>query len=326
LPGRHKVPAKNADACDEWSADPAPGNAPSPYQTTPSRRIRLSAAVQNGIAAPQSDRNRRDGHFASPGKRRGEQPRLQAGIMMKKIAVLVPIYKADLDPLERYSLDKSFSVLQGRDVFFIGPEGLNLDYYKERYPGVPFVAYEPHYFQSIPGYNRLLLNPGFYRQYGQYEFMLILQTDAVLLRDELDFWCDQPFDYVGAPWPDGFELFVNAGPFEGAFGKRVKVHVGNGGLSLRRNSKCAALLEEFAGDVMMIFNRTGSSEDLFFSFMGVLSNDFVLPNEITASRFSLELKPSYYVAVNGGRLPMGGHAWWKHDLEFWRALLPDMPA
>lgn len=244
---------------------------------------------------------------------------------MKNVAVLVPIYKPSLDAFEQYSLDRSLLVLQGRDVYFIGPDNLDIAYYRERYPWVPLVAYEPSYFGSIPGYNRLLMNPGFYRQYVNYEFMLILQTDAILLRDDLDYWCSQPFDYVGAPWPQGYELFVNAGRFDGGYGKRIKTFVGNGGLSLRRNAKCAALIEEFGGDVMNVFNLTGSSEDLFFSCMGVLSNDFVMPNEITASRFSLELTPSYYLHINGGHLPMGGHAWWKHEPEFWRALLPDMP-
>jgi hypothetical protein len=56
-----------------------------------------------------------------------------------------------------------------------------------------------------------------------------------------------------------------------------------------------------------------------------LSNDFVIPNEITASRFSMELQPSYYYAVNGGHLPMGGHAWWKYEPQFWRPHLPGMP-
>lgn len=55
--------------------------------------------------------------------------------------------------------------------------------------------------------------------------------------------------------------------------------------------------------------------------MGALSADFVIPNEITASRFSLELKPSYYFAVNGGKLPMAGHAWWKYEPQFWQNLL-----
>jgi hypothetical protein len=246
---------------------------------------------------------------------------------MKKIVTLVPVYKKTLDSLEMFSLDHSLSVLsEGRDVFFIASETLDQRYYSERYPAIPFITFEAANFESIPGYNRLLLSPSFYERFDDYEFMLILQTDAVLVHDELDFWCAQPFDYVGAPWPDGYELFVNAGVFQGSNGKRVKVHVGNGGLSLRRVRKCRDLLAEFAGDIVGVFNRTGSSEDLFFSVMGALSGDFIVPNEITASRFSLELKPSYYVAVNGGKLPMGGHAWWKYEPDFWRNILGDIPA
>lgn len=241
-----------------------------------------------------------------------------------QVIVLVPIYRPHLDALEQFSLDISLSALEGRDIRFIGPSGLDLTLYAERYPSVPFISFDDTSFASISGYNRLLLSQDFYQQFSEYEFMLILQTDAIVLRDELSYWCAQPFDYIGAPWPDGYELFVNLGLFEGAYGKRVKVQVGNGGLSLRRIKKCVSLLEEF--DVAItVFSNTGSSEDLFFSVMGALSSDFIMPNEITASRFSLEMKPSYYVAVNGGKLPMGGHAWWKYEPEFWRKLLVDAP-
>jgi hypothetical protein len=243
---------------------------------------------------------------------------------MEKIAVLVPIYKSELDPLERYSLEYSLTTLKGRNVIFIGPEELDRRYFIEHHGTIPFLSFESFNFQSILGYNRLLLSTEFYSRFTDYEFILILQTDAIILRDELDFWCSQPFDYIGAPWPDGYQLFVNAGRFEGENGRYVRATVGNGGLSLRRVRKCLCLLEEF-GDIVYLFDRTGSSEDLFFSVMGTLSNDFIAPNEITASRFSMELKPSYYYRINGGKLPMGGHAWWKSEPNFWLMHLRDKP-
>jgi hypothetical protein len=241
-----------------------------------------------------------------------------------QLIVLVPIYRPHLDALEQFSLDTSLSSLAGRDIRFIGPNGLELALYTERYPSIPFIGFEDASFASIEGYNRLLLNPEFYKRFAEFEFVLILQTDAIVLRDELDFWCGQPFDYVGAPWPDSVELFVNLGRFEGDKGRRLRAMVGNGGLSLRRIRKCIPLLQEFP-EAIDFFNRSGSSEDLFFFFMGLLSCDFVMPNEITASLFSLELKPSYYMAVNGGKIPMGGHAWWKYEPEFWRKLLVNAP-
>lgn len=245
--------------------------------------------------------------------------------MSTSVIGLIPIYKPELSPLERFSLERSLSCLSNREIRFIGPENLAVDYYSSRYPEIAFEPFPVHCFSSIQEYNRLLLNIDFYARFEKFEFMLVLQTDAIVLNDELDFWCSRPFDYIGAPWPEGWELFVNAGKFDGANGKRLRVYVGNGGLSLRRISACRRLLREFAGDVVDVFHRTGSSEDLFFAFMGALSEDFIIPNEITASRFSLELRPSYYFAVNGGRLPMGAHGWWKSEPAFWRTVLPDAP-
>jgi len=245
-------------------------------------------------------------------------------MVKQKPIILVPVYKPELDTLERFSLDHSVRVLCKQEIAFIGPRDLDRRYYAAQFPNIPYIDFENTCFSSVENYNRLLLSLGFYQRFMDYEFALILQTDAIVLRDELDFWCVQPFDYIGAPWPDGYELFVNLGLFEGNYGKRVKVEVGNGGLSFRRVRKCISLLEEF--DVAIsVFTRTGSSEDLFFSVMGALSSNFIIPNEITASRFSLELKPSYYFKVNGGKLPMGGHAWWKHEPEFWRNHLEDAP-
>lgn len=243
----------------------------------------------------------------------------------QQLIILVPIYKADLDADERFSLDASFAALApGRTVRFIGPEGLDIGFYLDRYKDVGFDSFAPEAFASIPGYNRLLLSEEFHARYAAYEFMLILQTDALLLRDELDWWCAQPFDYVGAPWPQQYELMVELDRFVGDKRKHMKVSVGNGGLSLRRIAKCAALFAEFP-DATAVFRHTGSSEDLFFAVMGALSYDFLIPNEITASRFSMELKPSYYYAVNGGHLPMGTHAWNKYEPDFWRAHVPYMP-
>lgn len=240
------------------------------------------------------------------------------------VITLVPIYKEVLDGQEEFSLDYSLMKLEARDVRFIGPSQLDRQYYLARYPKIPFIEFSDEYFSSIQGYNRLLLNTEFYDRFMEFEFMLILQTDAIVLCDDLDRWCAQVFDYVGAPWPDGVELFVNLGRFSGENGRRVRAMVGNGGFSLRRISKCTSLLLEFP-EAADYFIRSGSSEDLFFSLMGPLSEDFVLPNEITASLFSMELRPSYYYAVNGARLPMGCHAWSKYEPAFWSQHVPALP-
>lgn len=240
------------------------------------------------------------------------------------VLVVIPIYKRELDALETYSLEQSIRELSKRDIVFIGPENLDRSFYVNRFPGINFVDFNDQCFVSIQDYNRLLLSTSFYQRFNQYTFLLVLQTDAIVLRDELNFWCNQAFDYIGAPWPDGNELFVNIDRFSADKGRRVRAMVGNGGLSLRRLSACISLLKEFP-EAVDYFNRSGSSEDLFFSFMGPLSTHFIMPSEMTASLFALEANPAFYYEINGGHPPMGGHAWWSADPQFWLNLLPNAP-
>jgi len=237
------------------------------------------------------------------------------------LIILIPIYQPQLSPLEQFSVSHSLRQLKaGRQVAFIGPVGLDLSAYERLYPGIPCIRFPEACFSSIKGYNRLLMSTAFYEHFKAFEFMLVLQTDAILLRDELDQWTSAPFDYVGAPWPDGLELQFNLDRFASAPPKRLKVHVGNGGLSLRRNQACIDLLQEFP-QAQNYFIQSGSSEDLFFSFTGAVSQRFLIPNETRASLFSLELKPRMYFEMNQDQAPMGGHAWWKYEPQFWQEQL-----
>lgn len=240
-------------------------------------------------------------------------------------AILIPIYKTELLPLEQFSVDYSLSMAGGRPCFFVAPAGLDCRYYAQRYPRVGYEYFPSEYFESIESYNRLLLGSSFYDRFASYEFVLILQPDAILIRDDLDFWTQQPFDYIGAPWPEGVELTVWRDRFRGEHRRRVRASVGNGGFSLRRVSKCAALIREFP-ETNQVFIEAGTNEDSFFSLLGLLSTDFVVPNEITASRFAMELKPDYYYAVNGERFPMGAHAWWTVQPKFWAPCIPPLAA
>lgn len=234
---------------------------------------------------------------------------------MTSVVILVPIYKPDLTPLESLSLDHALPLLEGYDVKFLAPAGLDISFYERRYRA-GYVYFDPQFFRSVGDYSRLLLAEDFYSEFLDYEFMLILQTDVFLFRNDLARWLARPFDYVGAPWPEGYELLVNCDRFVNPYGRNVFTHVGNGGLSLRRVRKCISLIREFP-DATRVFSHTGSNEDLFFSMMGSLSEDFVIPNQIMASRFCLELRPDYYYGLHGGELPMGAHAWWRTNPQFW---------
>ena len=234
---------------------------------------------------------------------------------MKKAITIIPIYKKKLSPLEEYSLKYSLKFIDNKNSVFICPFDLDKAYYFKNFPEVLFHEYNNCFFESIRDYNRLMLSKDFYSNYLSFDYILILQTDAIILKNELDKWINLNYDYIGAPWPEKFKLLLSYD----AFNKKnymVEASVGNGGFSLRSVKGVIRLIDEFP-EAIDFFKETGSSEDLFFATYGLGSKYFNTPNEIIASLFSLELQPQKYFELNGNQLPFGGHAWWKYDINFW---------
>jgi hypothetical protein len=146
--------------------------------------------------------------------------------------------------------------------------------------------------------------------------MLILQTDAILLKNELLRWVESGYDYIGAPWPSGYSLtlYTNKIPLEN--GILCNTFVGNGGLSLRNIPNCINLIQEFP-DLALTWQTTGHAEDLFFSFMATISDFFKTPNFKVAAKFSHDIEPRYLSKLIGDDIPFGVHAWSKYDRDYW---------
>jgi hypothetical protein len=237
---------------------------------------------------------------------------------LPSVEILIPIYKPSLDADETFSVDRTFKVLSNYPITFFGPHGLNLEFYTAKYPSAKYKFFEKKYFDSVQGYSRLLLQDYFYAAFAEREFMLIVQPDVYLFKDDLALWLNEPYDYVAAPWPNGITLNIKFGKFLiGTEGRSFTVYVGNGGLSLRRIKTSRALIKEH-DDIASWFIQSGSNEDLFFSFMGSLSLDFNMPNQIKASLFAMEVNPEYFFHLNGSRLPMGAHAYKQYSYDFWK--------
>jgi len=239
---------------------------------------------------------------------------------MKNTAVVVPIYKEKLDPLEKLSLEHSYAVLCNHDFYFVHPESLNIDtYYKDNYYNGIFKSLDDKYFSDINGYNALLLSLFFYNIFIDYKFILILQPDAIIFSDDLTKWESSVYDYIGAPWEDGYavEIELHCDNFKNNVNKkRITAKVGNGGLSFRKVTACINLLQEFPESVNY-FLQSKINEDIFFSCLGAVSKSFVIPNEIAASMFSIDDNARYYYSINDEKLPMGSHGWWKREYCFW---------
>jgi hypothetical protein len=122
------------------------------------------------------------------------------------LATLIPVFKPGLNLLEQFSIDYLLTKVFSRELVFVAPIDLEIVYYRSRYPSIQFERFTAHYFDSIAGYNELLLSAFFYEQFVRYDYILIHQTDALLLQDDLDAWMDLGYDYIGAPWPHGMLL------------------------------------------------------------------------------------------------------------------------
>lgn len=220
---------------------------------------------------------------------------------MNKVAIVVPIYKTELNEHELIALQQVKKVLNKYPLLAMVPESFQLG-------KVDYFDYIEHfadtYFTSISAYNRLMLSPDFYRRFQQYEYILIYQLDAFVFEDKLSYFCDLGYDYIGAPWLHGLFNYVDK--------EHCVWHVGNGGLSLRKVSSFIELLEERNP----LLDEQIKNEDLFFSC--IISDRFRVAPLDVALQFAFERQVEQCFERNHRELPFGCHAWERYNLGFWK--------
>ena len=262
--------------------------------------------------------------------------------MCNKVSIVIPIYKEKPTNWEIASFKQVLKVLSRYDIFIYTHRGLNLSIYnqiaKSLNKGFCIEYFDKEFFSSISGYNRLCLTVDFYKRVSLYEYLLIYQLDAWVFRDELEYWCNKGYDYIGAPFtpPWGIKKWL----------------VGNGGFSLRRTSFHIRLLSykyplsffiDFkhgvGGLVKSIIKSFGIcntvswwvnykykqfNEDwLISNIFGNISNKSLfhpqMPTVNEAATFSIECSPSYFYNICGHKLPFGCHAFEKYEFDtFWK--------
>ena len=156
-----------------------------------------------------------------------------------------------------------------------------------------------------------MLSKELYESFHKYSHILVCQTDAIVINNNLKYWLDLHYDYIGAPWPNGYELTIKTNKIPIIEGIKCKAFVGNGGLSLRRVEKCLQLFDEF-DDIHKLWINEGHAEDLYFGLTGYLSTTFILPNVVTAANFSHETEPDLLYQLIGNKLPFGAHGFNKY--------------
>ncbi|WKS95604.1 DUF5672 family protein [Riemerella columbina] len=257
------------------------------------------------------------------------------------IDIIIPIYKENPNNLETISITQTFRVLDRYDIFFVHPRGLDISFYKKQFPQGLFHSFDDHFFCNILGYNELMLSKLFYNQF-QKQYILICQPDAFLFKDDLDYWVDQGYDYVGAPWLrsrqnipylkklwDNTLYFLKSSINYQNNGKSQKNksllynEVGNGGLSLRNRNKCLDVIHQLESVVRIYLKPENASqkfyaEDVFFSVEPSRHGiSFSKPDYKKACLFAIENKQEMAMKWNQNALPFGCHRWDK-ELHFWK--------
>lgn len=239
---------------------------------------------------------------------------------MNSCAVTIPIYKPELLAQEQTNVAASISNLPGFDIYLFAPESLDIHYYESSLGLDKVVRFPDIYFDSIQGYSRLLLSDLFYESFHAYSHVLICQPDARVLKPELGYWLEQPYDYFGAPWPKGFEITLHPKEINIPEGITCKAFIGNGGFSLRRIKSCIDLFNEF-DSLRKEWVLYGHAEDLFFGFASTLSRRFRIPNLMMSAYFSHETEPEYLYRLIGNQIPFGCHAHELHAPLHWQNIL-----
>ena len=256
-----------------------------------------------------------------------------------KAAVIIPFYKTQYTPYENMALQQCFKILSGHPVIAVKPHHLHLPAEVTQYPFSNVISFDDDYFKDIQGYNRLMLDAAFYKEFLAYEYQLIYQLDAFVFKDDLDYWCSQGIDYVGAPWmrakdyPNVIKAVVSQGLQYLAKRYDLKKHglpskkqfdnnVGNGGFSLRKVKVFHDLCIKYR-DAINEYNKRDShhyNEDAFWSIeLNRKQKAIKIPGYKKALQFAFELAPMRAYKINGQQLPFGCHAW-DLNVDFWRPI------
>ena len=264
---------------------------------------------------------------------------------MNNCVIVIPIYKEKPEKSEQASFKQVITILKKHPITIITYKELDLTTYKEiaslnnKLYNTEY--FDKAYFSSINGYNQLCLHKEFYKRFLNYKFMLIYQLDAWVFKDELDYWCNKGYDYIGAPWFEYFGRYEN--------GNKLW-EVGNGGFSLRNIQYFYNLLnykwplshsiiirKGIYTFIKSILNSLGYHNTIQWHIQQNkhLNEDFLLschlknytckrkllpqkPNVNEAAAFAFEQSPAYLFKLCKNKLPFGCHAYKRYEYNsFW---------
>jgi glycosyltransferase involved in cell wall biosynthesis len=254
---------------------------------------------------------------------------------MKTCVIVFPLYERP-NPVELSFLENGIRLTQGFKQVLVAPEGLQIDASFGSLEQLEVKRFSKHYFEGIKGYNQLLLSKGFYTTFSLFDYILIHQADVFLFKNELALWCEKNYDYIGAPWfrPDKLNrgFLFNTLQHLKLMLKKNKLYasrynkVGNGGLSLRKVGTALKVLDTVPASLLKKYTLAEGpefNEDIFWSLEApAILSSYRIPEMNEAMHFAVEFEPTRAFQLLNQQLPFGCHAPLKHDIEFWKKLIP----
>lgn len=269
---------------------------------------------------------------------------------LNKVIVVIPVHKPALTQNELASLKQCYRILGSHPIRIVAPEGMDMSVYQNAVPGCESIIISPEWLSGIQQYNKLKISKYFYDLFKDYEYLLTYELDAWVFRDELLYWCNKGYDYIGAPWFDGYDYMA----------KKHILSVGNSGFSLRniqvtldlinRSDKILWLRKwwyalriqgvfrferlkiierifkiKFTDRFHQLIDGYGNHEDIHWArTVASTFPEYKIAPVSEAFRFSIEGNPSEVFMLNNYQIPFGCHAWEKYEPEFWKEFIhPD---
>jgi glycosyltransferase involved in cell wall biosynthesis len=170
----------------------------------------------------------------------------------KRCVVVIPTHKSDVSAEEERSFRNTLSVLSNWDIRLVVPENVSVDSYA-RMKSVDALTFDivrvtDQWMGSVQRYNAMMLSTDFYRLFDDYESILICHLDSWVFRDELEYWINIGYDYIGPP------LFLLKEPARNSLDSLVAPQGGNGGFCLRKIDSTVKLLSNTRYDLnVMLF-------------------------------------------------------------------------
>lgn len=266
----------------------------------------------------------------------------------RSCVIVIPIHCAIPSQNELISFKQCFKILHNHPIKVIAPRDLDLSHYIKVVPNFEVIYIDPIWQSSIRQYNRLKISSFFYELFNGFDFLLTYELDAFVFQDNLDYWCKQGYDYIGAPWFEGWDKANKTAKIIG---------VGNGGFSLRNIASSLRAIKKrntlkklqiiwhncFAQKIIpfataaLLFKKhfkiqnmeylndifdSSKNEDYYWTqIIANFFNNYKVAPIKDAIKFSSDTNPSILFEMNNYKLPFGCHAWGRYEPEFWNKFI-----